>query len=128
VRHRRTLIGVKAVLERSAILFQTLLQRRSESPSRFYLGSEQRLRGSCPCRCSAACFVSVLLGWPPPALRGRCALGQTRSGLGVRVARTRGSGASKAAGVLPFLRWRSGDGWGRGEAMRGLTDFDPPGC
>jgi hypothetical protein len=66
------------------------------------------------------------LGIPPPALRGRCALGQTRSGLGVWVARPRGSGASKAAGVLPFRR-RSGGGWGRGKAMRRLTDFDPPG-
>jgi hypothetical protein len=41
---------------------------------------------------------------PPPALRGRrCALGQTRSALGIWVARPRGSGASKAAGIPPFL-------------------------
>jgi hypothetical protein len=38
-------------------------------------------------------------------------------------------GASKAAGVPPFLaaaqRRRLGEG---GKAMRRLTDFDPPGC
>jgi hypothetical protein len=76
--------------------------------------NEQRPRDSCLCRCSAMRFMSVSLGWSPaPALRGRCALGQTRSGLGVWVVRPRGSGASKAAGVLPFLRRRSGGG-GRG--------------
>jgi hypothetical protein len=64
---------------------------------------EQRPRASCLCRCSATRCMSVPLGRSPPALRGRCALGQTRSGLGVWVARPRGSGASKAAAVLPCL-------------------------
>jgi hypothetical protein len=66
------------------------------------------------------------LGWPPPALlRGRraLALGQTRSGLGVWVASPRGIGASKAAGVPPFLRRRSGGGWRRGEGHEKANGF-----
>jgi hypothetical protein len=41
---------------------------------------------------------------------GQCALGQTRSGLRVWVARARGSGASNAAGVSPFLATAAGGG------------------
>jgi hypothetical protein len=36
---------------------------------RSYPVSEQRPRGSCLCRCSATRFVSVPLGWSPPAGR-----------------------------------------------------------
>jgi hypothetical protein len=104
-------------------------KRRREAT--FFLGDPRGERPRASCLFSLlghalhACTTGAVAS-TPPVLRGAgvCVGLRGRSGLGVWVARPRGGGASKAAGIPPFLRRRSGGG-GEGKARRRLTDFYP---
>jgi hypothetical protein len=68
---------------------------RASSGHALHVCAAAQPRASCPCHWGGrllCCGAGV-----------RCALGQTRSGLGVWVVSTRGSGALKAAGIPPFM-------------------------
>ena len=102
-------------------LFERILffgQRSGAAAKRFM---SVPLLGHAICVCATGVAASCAAG--PPCV----GVGPNSIWPGSLGRNPRGSGGSKAAGVLPFLRPVAAAAGGGGKAMRRPTDFDPPG-